>query len=307
MTRADRTPPSSSYPKRPYDLVREVSIAFVVVTLLTVVLAAVFSSPDRPALTLASWAKVAPADVVATAAGELAGTTTSAGYGPPYNNASSGQNAGFIAPQKWIGVTQRLDSANDLVLTPLSTVTDSSALTSALSRWRGATPSKQSAWANAYANAAAAAPSPDRIPQGDYGPVPVLAQQFLRLAQSGALDGILAPSSTAGNDTKRLLLLADGSYLESQAQAQHLTGGQWGMMNEAGNYPGQPWLWAYTFWYQVPWLSSSANADVIVALIMAGLSALLIFVPFIPGLRSVPRLLGIHRLIWRRRDGWLGS
>ncbi len=24
------------------------------------------------------------------------------------------------------------------------------------------------------------------------------------------------------------------------------------MMNETGNYPGQPWMWLYTFWYQVP-------------------------------------------------------
>ena len=23
------------------------------------------------------------------------------------------------------------------------------------------------------------------------------------------------------------------------------------MMNETGNYPGQPWMWLYTFWYQI--------------------------------------------------------
>ena len=23
------------------------------------------------------------------------------------------------------------------------------------------------------------------------------------------------------------------------------------MMNETGSYPGQVWLWLYTFWYQV--------------------------------------------------------
>lgn len=301
MSRSDRTPPSASYPKRPYDLVREVSLCFVAVAALTVVLAAVFSSPDRPALTLASWAKVAPADVVATAAGELAGSTTSAGYGPPYNKASTGQSYGFIAPQRWFGVTQPLDSAHDLVLTPLSTVTGDPGLAAALGQWRAAGATKQSSWANAYATAVSAAPTLARVPHGDYGPVPVLSQRFLGLARSGALDGLLGPSSATGNDTRRLLLLADGSYLESQAQADHLTGDQWGMMNEAGNYPGQPWLWAYTFWYQVPGLSTSPNADVIVALIMAGLTALLVFVPFIPGLRSIPRLIGIHRLIWRRR------
>lgn len=300
MNRTNRTPPSSSYPKRPYDLVREVTIAFVVVTFLTVVLAAVFSSPDRPALTLASWAKAAPDDVVATAAGELAGTTTTAGYGPPYNNAGEAQKLGFLQPGQWAGVTQRLDAANDLVLTPLGTVTGNPALTSALNRWRMASATTQGSWANNYVNAIAAAPSVAKVKKGDYGPVPVLSAQFLQLATSGALDGLLAPNSAIGNDTKRLMLLADGNYMASQADAQHLSGDQWGMMNEAGNYPGQPWLWAYTLWYQVPRLSTSPNADVIVAVIMAGLTFLLVFVPFIPGLRSAPKALGIHRLIWRR-------
>ena len=44
----------------------------------TIVLAAVFSSPDRKAITQADWAKAAPADVVATATAELAGRSTSA-------------------------------------------------------------------------------------------------------------------------------------------------------------------------------------------------------------------------------------
>ena len=43
--------------------------------------------------------------------------------------------------------------------------------------------------------------------------------------------------------------------------AQHLGGDQWGMMNETGNYPGQPWMWLYTFWYQVKPFSTSENAD----------------------------------------------
>ncbi|HWU32752.1 MAG TPA: hypothetical protein VN108_07755 [Marmoricola sp.] len=300
MKRQDRTPLSSSYPKRPYDLVKEVSVAFLVVSVLSVILAAVFSSPDRPALTLASWAKVAPDDVVATAAGELAGTTTSAGYGPPYNNASAGQSLGFIAPPKWVGVTQRLDSAHDLVITPLSTVAGDSGLAAALHQWSTASSTEQSTWANNYVNAVSAAPSVAAVKKGNYGPVPLMSQRFLQLARSGALDGLLGPSSATGNDTKRLMLLADGSYLANQAQADHLSGDQWGMMNEAGNYPGQPWLWLYTFWYQVPGISTSVNADVIVAVIMAGLTVLLVFVPFIPGLRSVPRLLRIHRIIWRR-------
>ena len=62
------------------------------------------------------------------------------------------------------------------------------------------------------------------------------------------------------------------------------------MMNEVGNYPGQPWMWLYTFWYQVPPFPPPAtptpgvggDGDPDLALIL---------LPFIPGLRSIPRLI----------------
>ncbi len=91
-------------PLREYDLVKEFVVAFVVVAFLTVGLAVLFSSPDEKGLTLQDWAAANPGDFVATAAGELAGTTTSAGYGPPYNANGDGQSMGPIAPQKWAGV-----------------------------------------------------------------------------------------------------------------------------------------------------------------------------------------------------------
>ncbi|MDT4906641.1 MAG: hypothetical protein QOH52_4657, partial [Pseudonocardiales bacterium] len=83
----DATPDAHLFPTRPYDLVKEFVIALVVVGVLTVLLAAVLSSPDRKAVTLRDWAQAAPADVIATATAELAGTSTSASYGPPYNHA----------------------------------------------------------------------------------------------------------------------------------------------------------------------------------------------------------------------------
>jgi hypothetical protein len=129
----------------------------------------------------------------------------------------------------------------------------------------------------------------------------VLTAKLLDLARSGGLDGQLLSSGGfyQTDYTKPLLFLADGSYLEDQARAEHLGGDQWGMMNETGSYPGQAWLWLYTFWYQVPPFSSSDNADALVWALMMVLSLVLILVPFIPGLRSLPRHLGVHRLIWR--------
>jgi len=301
----DTTPDTHLFPTRPYDLVKEFVIAMVVVGLLTVLLAAVFSSPDRKAITLANWASAAPEDVVATATAELAGTSTSASYGAPYNRAADGQKLGPLPVQRWGSVRIPIDSANDLVITPLSTVTGSPDLTAALQAWRAATPDQQTTWASAYSDALAAAPDgdPTKVASGDYGPVPVIATGFLALARSGGLEGLLTSSSTfyVGDETKPLLLLADGAYLEDQARADHLGGDQWGMMNETANYPGQPWMWLYTFWYQVKPFSTSENADALVWALMAVLTLGLILVPFIPGLRSLPRHLGVHRLIWRNQ------
>jgi len=296
------TPSPTPTPTRPYDLVKEFVIALVVVLVLTVGLAIAFSSPDEKAITFQSWAKAAPHDVVATAVGELAGTTTSAGYGPPYNTASAGQVLGPLKLQQWAGVTTPVDSSH-LVLEPLAQVRGDPRLAATLVRWNSATPSRQQKWATAYGDALAKAPggAPSAVPAGDYGPVPAMAGAFLTQAASGGLDGPLAsPGFYGGDSTRPLLLLADGTYLEDQARAQNLGGDQWGMMNETGNYPGQPWLWLYTFWYQIPPFSTSDNADAQVWALMMLLSLLLLLVPFIPGLRSLPKWLGVHRLIWRR-------
>jgi hypothetical protein len=139
------------------------------------------------------------------------------------------------------------------------------------------------------------------VAAGDYGPVPVMLTRLLALGRSGGLDGaLLSQGHFYQTDyTKPLLFLADGAYLESLTRAQHLGGDQWGMMNETGNYPGQAWLWLYTFWYQVKPFSTSGNADALVWSLMMLLTAVFVFVPFIPGLRSIPKLSRVYRIIWR--------
>jgi hypothetical protein len=298
----DRTPDSHDFPTRPYDLVREFVIALIVVIVLSVGPAVIFSSPDDPAITMSGWAKAAPNDVVATAAGELAGTTTSATYGPPYNNNGTGQQLGPLSLQKWAGVRIPVNSAN-LVLSPLGNLSGDTKLTSALDTWKTANPTTQTNWATAYSNALTKAPNgdPAKVPAGNYGPVPTLSTDFLQLAKTGGLEGALVSSGNfyGGDQTQSLLLLSDGAYIENLADAQQLGGDQWGMMNEVGNAPGQPWMWLYTFWYQIPPFSTSPNADAQVWAIMMFLTLCLMFLPFIPGLRSIPRWIPIHKLIWR--------
>jgi len=299
-----QTPDSHDYPTRSYDLVKEFTIALVVMTGLSLVLAAVFSSPDDKAITMSGWAKADPADVVATAAGELAGTTTSATYGAPYNHASEGQSVFGLKLQKWGGVGTPVNS-QDLVLQPLQAASGDPRLAAALTQWRAMSAAQQTAAATAYADALAQAPDgdPAQVKAGPYGPVPELSTAFLRLAASGGLEGALSSGGNfyGGDATRSMLLLADGAYLEDQAVADNLGGDQWGMMNEVGNYPGQPWMWLYTFWYQVKPFSTSENADTQVWVLMMVLTLALMFLPWIPGVRSIPRLIPVHRLIWRRQ------
>ncbi|MGW2703652.1 hypothetical protein [Streptomyces sp. NPDC001340] len=299
--RESAVPDPASFPTRPYDLVKEFTIALVVVALLTAGLAAVFSSPDVKPVTLASWARADGADFTATAVTELGGTSGTAEYGPPYNHTpGAAQKLGPVGLQSAAGVRITVDTAKDFVLRPLRDVPEPPDVTAALATWDAAPAARRQAWAAAYSDALAkargGAPS-----KGDYGPVPVLTARLLELARSGALDGELqAEGKFYQTDyTRPLLFLSDGSYLESLARAEHLGGDQWGMMNETGNYPGQAWLWLYTFWYQIEPFKSSGNADALIWGVMALLSLGLMLVPFIPGVRSVPRWTRVHRLIWR--------
>ena len=124
----------------------------------------------------------------------------------------------------------------------------------------------------------------------------------LALARSGGLDGLLLAGTGTfyqTDYTAPLLFMGDGGHLSGLAEQQKLLGTQWGVMNETGRYPGQAWLWLFQMWYQIPPYNTSANVDLLVVLTMGVLSVALILVPFIPGLRDIPRWIPIHRLIWR--------
>jgi hypothetical protein len=291
-------------PTRRYDILKEGTIATLVILVLTVGLASLLSSPDEPPVTVRSWVQVAPADFLATAASELNGTSLTATYGPPYNTNGTPQSEWFT-PANWAGVRQPIDPAQTFVLGPLASAAPTDPpLAAALSTYNAAPASLQNKWATNYGNAVTkvtfAAGSPV-LPKGNYGPVPVMLATELTLARSGAIDtDLLAQRPFYGTDfTKPLLFLEDGQYYANQATAQHLTGDQWGVMNETGSYPGQPWLWLYQLWYHLPGWRNSANIDLI-AIYMTGLATLmLLLIPFTPGLRDIPRWIPVHRLIWR--------
>ena len=70
-------------------------------------------------------------------------------------------------------------------------------------------------------------------------------------------------------------------------------------MNETGSYPGQPWLWLFQLWYHVKPFSSSDSVDIWAVYLTGLATVLLLAIPFIPGLRDVPEVIPVHRLIWR--------
>ncbi|HUY60520.1 MAG TPA: cytochrome B6, partial [Candidatus Dormibacteraeota bacterium] len=293
-------------PFAPYDLVKELTIAVGAVLVLTLVLAATLSSPDVPPLTVQRWARQAPLDLVATATSELQGTSFSATYGPPYNGAADAVQAlGPLAPQRWAGVHQPVRPAWSDVIYPLITASAGNrSLARALAAYRGAGRATQQRWLGRYAAALGHARVERGLvlaPAGRYDPLPVMMNALLAVARTGGLDALLTQSGQfyQTDYTGPLLFMGDGTYLAALAQRQHLAGDQWGMMNETGRYPGQAWLWLYSIWYQIPPYNTAPNADLLVVLTVGVLSTLLLLVPFIPGLRDLPRWIPVHRLIWR--------
>lgn len=302
-------------PLRHYDIFKEGAIALAIVTVLVAALSAVFSSPDDQQLTFKSWAQSSPDSMYTTMVAELAGTSDTYNYGPPYNNNSEGLSVGPIAMQKWMGVTHPINASQDFVIKPLESQTMSADVKAAADQWNAATPEQQTQWASNYDtalnDAAGANGDPANVPTGDYGPTSVLAQAVVDMAKTGAYDGAIMQGQFFPTDqTKQMLLMGDGSYMDDIATTDNLQGNTWGMVNEAGSWPGQMWLAPFSFWYQLPAFNNADpnntfaqtltdNADAIIFAIMMVVVLIFVFVPFIPGLRSIPKWIPVSRLVWK--------
>lgn len=321
-----------SGPKRPFDLLKGLAITLVPLTLLVITSALVFGSPNVRAVTLQDWAQAAPTDFVMTTTGELAGTTTSATYGPPYNRGSEGQTLGPLKLQKLFGVRIPINPANDFVIEPLKVsleagvytaigqlagvsadqqsnlareyiAAQNAGLSAALGQWAGASADQQIKWATWYKVALNKAGDRSRVAADPaYGPVPIMAASLLALAQSGILDGILITKSSPypSDFTMPLLFLADGEYLGELAGTHHLPSEQMGLINATGSYPGQFWLMPFALLYQVEPFRSSKNANAEFFMLVALSALALVFLPKIPILNNLPRLIPLQRVIWRR-------
>ena len=149
-----------------------------IVLVLTVGLASLLSSPDVPPVTIATWARIAPADFLATAASELNGTSETATYGPPYNNQNGSVQKLLFSPQTIPGVTQPVNAAQDFVLGPLTTLAATDpGVAAPLHTYQAASAAQQLKWANAYGNAVTSVKFVNGgpvVPAANDGPVPAL-------------------------------------------------------------------------------------------------------------------------------------
>lgn len=293
----------------PYRPVKELCLALAAVTLLTVLLAVLFSSPDERPSTIAQWARRDPIGFLTTATYELSGSSATAEYGPPYDHGSEGEQAGFLRPQKWLGVGYPIDTARDFVLGPLRSIPDRT-LHSYIARFlRVSLAAKEDGlkgFEEELRHVSVAKDGSIPFRAGFYEHVDSIMQALLAFAQSGGLEGYLLAGQGNGylrtDDTKPLLFMSDGGVLQARAARERLLDDKWPTMSETGGYPGLPWLWPLAVWYRIEPFKGSPNVDLLVMLVMAVLSLLFISIPFLPGIRDVPRALPLHRLIWRTRS-----
>jgi hypothetical protein len=287
--------------ERPYDLITEGTIAVILVTLLCILAASLWASPNGgltyptgppspagQAFSARYWDQNEPSDLAQTAVQELAGGTKTAGYGPPFNTTSgNSQQIVGIKPAlvfRWIfGLTLPINTANDFVLKPVSQLAApfSPAVSAAIGQYKAAggdlspgakadqlASPQQSTWLTNYAKALSApsakiTPTSIRVPPGNYGPVPAIITAELEIAHNGSLDGYLQGSQQqlSTDTTKGTMFFSDGMLWSTIAQAQGVAGSQWGVMNELWNFPGQVWLWLYAGMYQIPALNPSSNPN----------------------------------------------
>ena len=295
----------AKYPQVRFDLVKEAVISGAIVAVLVVIASLTLSVPYVKPLTIQQVATQEPVLFLQTAAHELNDTSTIAQYGPPYNNGTGSlQSIGPFHPQSILGVTYPINPAQVDVLRPLSMATPlDPALGPLLSQWTNASHAQQQAWVNAYLAAlpnASVQGSSVVVPAAVDGPVPAMLSALHALGAGGLMSGALDRLGPVYRyDVAPSLLFLQGAAMQQMAKKYDLLGGEWGIMHDELSYPGPWWLTPYTALYQIPPYSTSPAGDLMAAYTMLVVLLVLLSVPFLPGLRDVPRKLRLYRLVWR--------
>ncbi|MDP1713007.1 MAG: hypothetical protein Q8K86_11200 [Candidatus Nanopelagicaceae bacterium] len=316
------------------NLYRSTALALVPLSALILLLAGLFGGPFSSELTLQEWAKSAPADFVFTATQELAEVPGKGSNGPPYNSLDEGERLGPINLQKLGGFNIPIDPAQEFVIGPLKVSQDEgvfaaigelrnlapgeqkesfnsfvedqkAALGAALGLWEQASADQRKKWAKNYLLTLDATGYRQEVADDPaFGPVRILTQALLYLAQAGILDGLMTTKYSVhpSDFTAPALFLGDGKYFAEVTSKNKFNENKMALTNGIDSFPGQFWLRPYSFWYAIKPFSTSKNADIEVFAIIVIYSLLFIYMPKIPLLNQLPRLLPFHPGRRRRRD-----
>ena len=134
-----------------------------------------------------------------------------------------------------------------------------------------------------------------------YGPLTTMMPALLSSARSGGLDGALLTSKQfyQTDCTKPLLLLAGRRPAVRPCPGRAPARRAVGHDERDGRLPRPGMAVAYTCWYQIKPFSPRPTPTSLVMAVMGVLGLAMILVPFIPGVRDVPRRIPISRLMWR--------
>lgn len=266
-----------------------------VMLVIVVAVAAIVGSPNWPRDTIASISQSDPGGSILAFTKELDGTSISTANANEYGMGDPAQ----------IFVIGPLQQVQPLLNAP--------PLDSALQTYLAAISRQQLTWASNYDTALgtitpmsgggsmATTPSPDFAKiatlQGDFGPVPMLTQYDLKLAQTGYLDQYLQALHSDHSLHMVNIWLYDHPAMLNTAIANGLTDDQWGMIKERG-FPVGPW---YLFLPAVihVLVPNGSNGP---GFVLDNLLLTLFFlfgVTLIPGLRDLPRRLKLYRFMYR--------
>lgn len=251
-------------------------------------------SPNYPRATIAQTSRQDPGGAALAFTQELAGTSSSAGNQKEFG----------LGPPGALFVTGPLTSFAPLL---------GGNVPGALTQYRTAPASQQARWTGNYLKALEAITprsmgggmetgmSPDYAKintlHGDFGPVPTLVKADVGLAQSGHLEQYLEAREPGHTLHLVTIWLYDHPKMLNDAVANGLTDDQWGMVKERAYNVG-PWYLIIPAIIHVK-LPGGVNGR---GFVLWNLLAALIFIfvlPLVPGVRSLPRLLRLHRPIVR--------
>jgi len=258
-------------------------------------LGAFAGSPNSPRATIAQTTRQDPGGAALALTQELTRMSASAGNQQEFG----------LGPPGELFVTGPLRSFSPLL---------GGNIAAALAQYQAAPSSQQATWANNYLKALATitpesmgggmetAMSPDYAKintlHGDFGPVPTLIKADVQLARTGHLEQYLEARDPGHTLHLVTIWLYDHPKMLNDAVANGLTDDQWGMVKERG-YSVGPWYLIIPAIIHVEFPNGVTGTGFVLWNLLVAL--LFIFaLPLLPGVRSLPRLLRLPRLIVRR-------